>query len=122
MAKEALTTLSGEASADLSASQFTFVRIDTSGEIAVAGAGEEANGILQDKPTAQGMACSYGIGGVSKVRAGAAIGDGVKVASDATGRAVTATTGDFVLGWTRTVAGAADEVIEMIFQPQDISA
>ena len=122
MAKEALTTLSGEASADLSASQYCFVRLDTSGQVAVAGAGEEANGILQDKPAAIGRACSYAIGGVSKVRAGAAIGDGVKVMSDSTGRAIAGTATNFILGWTRTAAAAADEVIEMIFQPQDISA
>ena len=124
MAKEALQTLSGEAAADLSASQFCAVLIDTSGNIALCGVGATniADGVLQDKPTALGMACSYAIGGVTKIKAGAALGDGVTWTTDSAGRAIAATSTDFVFGKTRTAAGAADEIIEATFQPRDIMA
>lgn len=121
MVQEKLNTLSGEAAADLSTNQFHIVALNSSGQLAVAGAGLEADGVLQDKPDAQGKVGSYAIGGVTKIKAGAVLAAGAKFSSDATGRAILSILGDFVLGRTRTAAAAADEIIEAIWQPQDIS-
>ena len=53
-------------------------------------------------------------GGIVEVTAGAAITAGVPVASDATGRALAAVTGDRVLGYAQKAAAAAGEVIDVL--------
>jgi len=50
----------------------------------------------------------------TEVTAGAAIVAGVPVASDATGRAVTAVTGDRILGYAQTATAAAGEVVTVL--------
>src|SRR5262245_57389987 len=71
-----------------------------------ASAGVECLGALQDKPKATETA-SVQIGGLAKVEAGAAISTiGAYVATDNQGRAVTATTGQRVLGEAFSAAGA----------------
>lgn len=52
--------------------------------------------------------------GIAKVTAGAAVARGALVASDATGRAVTAATGDTTAGLALMAAGAAGDVIEVL--------
>lgn len=79
------------ASGDLSTSQYLFVNVNGSGEVAVAAAGDPAIGVLQNKPSAQGRSATVRVLGVSKVEAGAAITVGARVASNASGKAVTAT-------------------------------
>lgn len=101
------------AGADLSASQYLFVK--TSGAtVVVAGAGEEAVGVLWNDPTS-GKAASVVRGGDPNVYAGAAIAAGVDVASDAAGKAVAATTGDVILGKTRKAAEAANDLVQIEF-------
>lgn len=53
-------------------------------------------------------------GGIVEVTAGAAITAGVPVASDATGRALAAVSGDRILGYAQKAAGAANEVIDVL--------
>ncbi len=77
------------AAADLSASQYRFVKVDANGKAALAAAGENAIGVLQDKPVA-GQTATVRLYGISKVMAGAAIAKGAAVASDANGKAKTA--------------------------------
>lgn len=68
-----------EAAADLSALQYCAVKVDSTGKIAACtSAGENAIGILQNKPTSGQMAqvlCQ----GVSKVRVAAAVGEMVNL-------------------------------------------
>lgn len=103
-----------EAAADLSASQHLFVAINSSSQAAVAGAGVAVDGVLQNNPDAQGKAASIMRDGISKVRAGAAVAAGALVASNASGQAVTAATGNVVAGKALSAAGAANEVISVL--------
>lgn len=100
-----------EASADLSANQHRFLVVDANGQVAVAGAGVLAVGVLQNDPAAQGEAATVMLDGVSKVVAGAAVTSGAEVASDASGRAVTAATGNRVNGIALETCANAGEVI-----------
>lgn len=79
-----------EAGSDLSTHQHKFVLVNSSGQVALAGAGGPAIGVLQNKPSAQGHSASVRVLGVSKVVAGAAVTRGDQVASDANGKAATA--------------------------------
>ena len=78
------------------------------------GDGAKADGVLQNKPAASGRAATVGIDGVTKVRVGAAVTAGDDLASDSTGRAVTATTGDIIIGRALEDGSAANVVISML--------
>lgn len=77
---------------------------------ALAGAGVLAYP-LQDKPNS-GQVGTVGIAGVSKVVFGATVADGAKLASNASGQAITATTGQTVVGIARG-AGVVNQVGSM---------
>lgn len=112
---QSITLLAG---ADLSAAQFRFVATNSSGAAVLAGAGAMANGAVQNDPE-NGQAALVDISGVTKVEAAGAITTGALVASDATGKAVAATTGDYALG-TAMETGAADRIISVLFQPSGV--
>jgi hypothetical protein len=114
--EQTLRTIGAPASADLSASQFCFVVVNASGRLALPAAGSHAEGILQDKPNGAGVYGDVGILGVSKVLVGAGgVTAGDLLASDANGKAVTATAGNFVLG--RALAtGAAGTYVPALIQ------
>lgn len=103
---------SREASGDLSAGQHHFVEIDGNGQIVlISGSGDPAIGVLQNKPVAQGNEGAIMGTGISKVVAGAAVTVGALVMSNAAGRAITATSGEVVLGRALEAAGGDGEVI-----------
>lgn len=106
-----------EASADLSAEQFKLVVVDANGRAAVAGAGAHCAGVLQNDPDALGRAGTVMIDGLSRVIAGAAVAPGANVAADASGRAVTAATGQFVVGIAFTGCANANEWITVELKP-----
>jgi hypothetical protein len=114
--EQTLHTISALASADLSASQFCFVAVNSSGQLALPSAGGDAEGILQDKPNAAGLAGEVGILGVSKLVVGTGgVTAGDLLATDVNGKAVTATTGNKILG--RALAtGAAGVIIPALIQ------
>ena len=98
MSKEnSLTSISFEASADLSAAQYFFMKVTSTG-VALAGNGEKSVGVLQNKPAALGREATVAINGVTKMEAGGTIAIDGDVASDAAGKAVAAATGDQILG------------------------
>ena len=68
--EQTLRTIGAPASADLSASQFCFVAVNASGQLALPSAGGDAEGILQDKPNGVGVYGEVGILGVSKLVVG----------------------------------------------------
>jgi hypothetical protein len=96
--ENALQARSYPASADLSASQYCFMKIAT-GKIAVASdGGADAVGVLQDKPSAANHAGSIAYGGTTKVLAGGSFSSGARVSCDGSGKAVAVGTGDTALG------------------------
>lgn len=107
-------SMSLEASADLSAFQHHFVEVDSNGQLTISNsAGESVFGVLQNDPGAQGVAGSVMKTGVSKVVAGAAIAAGALVQTNASGRAITAASGDFVVGRAIDAVGANGEVVSV---------
>lgn len=108
-----------KAGADLSASQFAPVKLGANvNEVVLAGANEEAIGILQNTPTA-GKAASVRLAGTSKVKASAAIAKGAAVVAAANGKVVTAgVQPQNILGLALEAAAADGDIIEMVLRPQ----
>lgn len=79
------------AAADLSAKQYYAIKVDSNGKAALAGAGELAIGILQNKPASGEAANVWTFGPVSKAIAGGTVAAGAAVAADSAGKLVTAT-------------------------------
>lgn len=96
--------------------QFRFVKVTGMGSQDVrvglcdTTAGELPYGVLQNKPQQVGDAATVGFDGISMVEAGGAVAIG-PVTVDATGRIVTATTGDPVLGVALRAATAATHLV-----------
>lgn len=76
------------AAADLSALQFTFVKLDTAGKAAaVAAATDIPCGVLQNAPVS-GQPAEIMASGISKIVAGADLARGAQIGTDSSGRAV----------------------------------
>jgi hypothetical protein len=116
--EERLTNISVPASGDLTASQYRFMQINSSGKLALSGTAGRPDGVLQDDPDADGVPGALAIAGVSKVVAGAALAAGLDVTSDSTGRAVAAATGDEVAGTTMGAATGAGSIIPVLLRVQ----
>ena len=104
------------AGADLTTKKDTFVILNNVGERAVvtAGAGAKADGVLLNDPVT-GVAAAVAVFGRVKVVAGAAIAAGAEIATDAQGRAITATSTAIRLGKTTEAATAAGQLITVDF-------
>lgn len=114
--QQAKTSITLPSSGDLSAKQYTFVKVNSSGQIVSTVDGEYAVGVLQDKPTVAGEAAEVAISGAVKVKAGGDITAGNAVASDLNGDAIVAATADIRLGIA--LAGAADgDIVTIVFNP-----
>jgi len=116
------TLITLPASADLSASQFCAVAVDSAGRVIVAnGSSSPAGliiGILQNKPTAIDRPAVVQVNGRSKVKAGAALATiGAKISSGSAGTAVAYTTTDCLIGILLTAAGADGDIVDCILQP-----
>ena len=102
------------AAADLSTHQFKFVTVNSSAQVALAGAGAAMAGVMQDAP-ASGVAGSYQIAGVSRLvtdGSGTSIAAGDYLKSDASGRGVkTTTNGDEVGAMALEASTAAGTII-----------
>lgn len=94
------------ASGDLSANQHRFVKLNSSKQSVLAGAGETAIGIQQDKPSALGRAGEVRIFGISKCALGGTVTVGDKIASDASGKGVKATAATVLGGTPEPLAGS----------------
>ena len=102
------------AAADLSANQYRFAVCNSSGQAALSGAGAATIGVIQNNDAnAVNAAVALQCVGVSKVVAGAAVTAGAEVASDATGRAVTAATTNRVNGIALSTSANAGEIISV---------
>ena len=109
--------ISLEASTDLSSYQYRFVKLSTT-QLALCGDGQNAIGVLLNDPAAQARAGNVMVGsGVTKVVAGGNVTAGDLISSDASGRAVTAVSGDFLLGHAlETSTSGAGAVVSILFQ------
>jgi Uncharacterized conserved protein (DUF2190) len=108
---------SRQASADLSASQYCAVLLNSSSQLALPSAGVDVYGVLQDKPKAAGRAGSVRILGLTKMVVGAStVTAGDKVMVDSAGKAVTATSTNFVIGISEDT-GATGTTISVLLRP-----
>lgn len=118
-AQRALADGTRKAGADLSALQFTFVKIDTDGDVVGCSAvTDRPYGVLQNNPAA-GEVCEITVIGVTKIKAGAALANaGVAIGTDTSGRAVAKTLGTdithYLAGQLLTAAGAANEIVTAV--------
>lgn len=94
------------ASGDISANQYLFVSLNSSGQVQVAGANVSCVGVQQDKPSAAGRATQVRVFGITKVVAGGSITANDKVASDGSGKAVKATAASVSAGTPEPLAGS----------------
>lgn len=101
------------AGADLSAKQF-FAAVATGANTLglQTSLGGRMNGVIQNKPVS-GQAVNICFEGFSKAAAGAAIAADAELAVDATGRFITAVTGNQVVGQAVESAGAAGVIFTM---------
>ncbi len=104
--------ISGPAGEDLTSHQWGLVKVGTSGFVKC-GAGEQATGVLQNKP-GSGQVATVATAGVSVCKAGGAISVDDKVTSDGGGLAVTAGEGDEVIGTAASAAANSGELFELV--------
>ena len=114
---EAYNTISVLAGADLTASQFRFVKL-SSGAVVRCGTGEAAIGVLLNAP-ASGAIASVQIGGVAKVSADAAVSVDDRIMSSSDGQGATRTGVNNALGVAMTAAAAAGELFECKLEQSD---
>jgi hypothetical protein len=110
-----ITLVAGE---DLSAKQFYFVKINTSGQaVACSGATDKPIGVLQNDPTSGKEAIVTVVGG-TKVVAGASIDEGVLIGTASTGKADAKVPGtdttEYVVGQVILAAGADGEILTAV--------
>jgi len=97
------------AGADLSAAQFKFVKMNNAAKAVLCGNGDAAFGVLL-VPAASGNAATVTVSGKTMVECGATIAIGANVGIDADGNAVTAASGDIIVGKTYE-AGVDGQII-----------
>ena len=115
--EEALVGISLNAGADLSAPAklYTAVKLTSAGVVSCSVAGELGIGILQNNPKV-GDPAKVAIGGVSKVKTGAAIAVGVPVATNAAGLLITAVATNKIIG-VSLAAAASGDIIPVLVNP-----
>jgi hypothetical protein len=106
------------AGGDLSALQYTFVKLNSSGEaVAAAAATDVPIGVLQNAPTS-GQEAEVLIVGGTKIVAGAAISEGALVGTSSTGKAVALVAGTdttkYVVGTLLTESGASGDIVTAV--------
>lgn len=97
------------AAADFTSSEGRAVVI-SSGNAALAGANARILGILVDNPK-QGKTATIQVAGQVRAVAGAAFADGVLLTTDASGRLVTATTGQNIVAQASEAASGAGAIV-----------
>lgn len=99
--------------ADLINSLFRFAKVNSAGQLVVCDtAGETVYGSLSEVQAGAGRGATVDIDGILKVVAGGTVATGAKVATNASGAAVTASTGNVVVGIARK-GGASGTIIEV---------
>ena len=105
--RDTRTFIAGE---DLSAAQFKFVTLESDGQVDLANsAGENCIGVCLVGGTA-GTAVTVAISGKVMVEAGDTVAAGAAVQTDGNGDAITAASGDYVMGYALE-AGVDGQII-----------
>jgi hypothetical protein len=107
--EQIISKWSAKAAADLSTKQYTLVKLGAGNTINVASAATDAAFVLIDKPKS-GQYGTLALAGITKVVAGGSITAGQKLASNASGQAAVAATGNAVIGQALEDAVAGDLV------------
>ena len=121
---------------DLTGKQFTFVTLNSSGNIVLCTAGQLALGVVQDSPvgtSAIPVAVAVRTMAPTKIQAGGTFNSGDLLASDSSGKAVKYTGATVFTGTPYTVsgsqvlgialqAGASGGYTAMLFRPSGLSA
>jgi hypothetical protein len=108
------------AAVDLSASQYCGVKQHTvDGQVTLPSLGNHIVGVLQNAPTL-GNVAEIVSGGVTKMRASAAITAGAEVSATAAGKAKIAITGEAIIGVAQSGAGADNEIISVFLQDRGL--
>lgn len=103
------------AGADLSAKLYYCAKVDTDGDIVLAGSGEKVFGIIAETAI-ENRPVTVQFGGVCKVIAGATVAAGARVMSDGNGKAITATATNHSFGIALNGADA-DEIFSVAMIP-----
>lgn len=120
--EEALHCISAKVGSTFAAKQYYFAVVAADGNVdAASAAGAYCDGIVQEDEATVGSPITLAIGGRSKIVYGGSVTQGDLLATDANGKAVTATTGDVVLG-RALVTGVDGDTGSMIFHPSYIFA
>jgi hypothetical protein len=77
--------ISLKAAGDISAYQYCFVKLTADNTVNVCGDGEQAIGVLQNKPTVAGQAARVRVMGVTRIVGGETLAFGDKIGSGALG-------------------------------------
>lgn len=109
---EEITSVSLVAGADLRTHQFKFVSVDANGAVVLTADDARAQGVLMNAPNT-GEAAQVAIGGIVKVKCGALVTRGGRVASGANGAAKNVDTGATDLG-TALETGANGRVVSIL--------
>lgn len=104
------------AAADLSALQYTFVTLNSTGDVIAATANGAAVGVLENAPTS-GQAAWVADGGQVQVYASAAIAKGAEIAVATGGKAKTAASTNVIVGRAVTAASAANTFVTVELLP-----
>ena len=108
-------TLTFNAGADLSSSQYYLTKLDNNGNVVLATADAVVIGSLQNKPKA-GEAATIAIGETVKVVAGGDVAIGDLIVSDESGKGITRITEHNIFG-IALEAGSDGSVIEVLVRP-----
>jgi hypothetical protein len=100
------------AAADFSTKQYVAVVVNSSNQFAIAGAGAGVAVLIDN--VAAGQAATAQHTGIARWVAGAAVAAGAYVSADASGRAVTAASGNFRTGLAMEPASGAGQVIQVL--------
>lgn len=101
--------------ADLSAAQYRF-GVCTGGKVAVAGAGVDIIGVIQNKPGGPDIATTIVSDGISKVSAGGVVTAGNKVMSNGSGQAITATPTNRAIGIALQSSTGSGQLIAVLLK------
>jgi len=109
-------TIVGKATAAINGGAFLAAKFDANGGIVLAGAGNNALGLLlatTPDAVAAGDDVTAQIKDIGLWRVGAAVAFGAELTSDANGKAVTAAVGNFITAIALEKATAADQIIKV---------
>jgi hypothetical protein len=106
-----------EATGDLTASWYKFVKMSGAAITAVTGATDLGIGVLQNKPNAAGIVGTVMVDGITKVVASKAILAGVPVYLSADGRVTDTAASNKAVGISVTAASAANKVLSIMLKP-----